>query len=405
MSRIDELIQQLCPDGVEYKPLGEIAEFTYGYTAKAQDKGDARFIRITDIGKNGFLNHENAKYITLSNESNQYLLEKGDLLVARTGATYGKTLIITSSEKSVYASFLIKITLNPNLIIHKFYWHFSRSKSYWEQTFRLVSSSSQPQFNTGALKKLSIPLPPLPVQEEIVRILDKFTALEAELEAELEARRKQYEYYRDQLLTFGDEVEWKPLGEICDYVDYRGKTPKKTEKGIFLVTAKNIRPGFIDYSTSKEYISEEDYATVMHRGKPEIGDVLITTEAPCGFVAQVDRSNIALAQRVIKYRSRNPELSNSFLKFFLLGKCFQEKLDRAATGSTVKGIKGSKLHKLTVPLPPRAEQERIVRILDKFDALVNDISSGLPAELEMRRKQYEYYRDKLLTFKPIAKEA
>ena len=114
MSRIDELIQQLCPDGVEYKMLGEIAEFTYGYTAKAQDKGDARFIRITDIGNNGFLNHEDAKYITLSDESKKYLLEKGDLLVARTGATYGKTLIITSSEKSVYASFLIKITLNPN---------------------------------------------------------------------------------------------------------------------------------------------------------------------------------------------------------------------------------------------------------------------------------------------------
>ena len=143
----------------------------------------------------------------------------------------------------------------------------------------------------------------------------------------------------------------------------------------------------------------------MHRGKPEIGDVLITTEAPCGFVAQVDRTNIALAQRVIKYRSRTPKLSNCFLKFFLLGKCFQEKLDKAATGSTVKGIKGSKLHKLTIPVPPLAEQERIVAILDKFDALVNDISSGLPAELEMRRKQYEYYRDRLLTFKPLAKEA
>ena len=137
----------------------------------------------------------------------------------------------------------------------------------------------------------------------------------------------------------------------------------------------------------------------MRRGKPQIGDVLITTEAPCGYVAQIDRENIALAQRVIKYRSKTSKLDNSFLKYVLLGREFQEKLDKAATGSTVKGIKGSKLHQLTIPVPPLEEQERIVAILDRFDALCNDLTSGLPAEIEARKKQYEYYRDKLLTFK------
>lgn len=186
------------------------------------------------------------------------------------------------------------------------------------------------------------------------------------------------------------------LGELCDYVDYRGKTPKKVDQGIFLVTAKNVRMGFIDYEKSKEYISKDDYLEVMRRGLPKIGDLLITTEAPCGNVALVDREDIALAQRIIKYRPKRENVNRNFLKHYLLSKEFQDVLQKNATGGTVKGIKGSKLHELNVPVPPLEVQQRIVDILDRFDALCNDISNGLPAEIEARQKQYEYYRDKLL---------
>lgn len=195
------------------------------------------------------------------------------------------------------------------------------------------------------------------------------------------------------------------LGELCDYVDYRGKTPKKVDQGIFLVTAKNVRMGFIDYEKSKEYISKDDYLEVMRRGLPKIGDLLITTEAPCGNVALVDREDIALAQRIIKYRPKRENVNRNFLKHYLLSKEFQDVLQKNATGGTVKGIKGSKLHELNVPVPPLEIQQRIVDILDRFDTLCNDISSGLPAEIEARQKQYEYYRDKLLTFKELKKEA
>lgn len=195
------------------------------------------------------------------------------------------------------------------------------------------------------------------------------------------------------------------LGELCDYVDYRGKTPKKVDQGIFLVTAKNVRMGFIDYEKSKEYISKDDYLEVMRRGLPKIGDLLITTEAPCGNVALVDREDIALAQRIIKYRPKRENVNRNFLKHYLLSKEFQDVLQKNATGGTVKGIKGSKLHELNVPVPPLEVQQRIVDILDRFDTLCNDITSGLPAEIEMRQKQYEYYRDKLLTFKELKKEA
>ena len=170
------------------------------------------------------------------------------------------------------------------------------------------------------------------------------------------------------------------------------------------MTAKNIRKGYIDYEKSQEYISPDDYPDVMRRGIPQIGDVLITTEAPCGNVAQVDKADIALAQRVIKYRPKDTnKLNATYLKHILLGTEFQNKLLLAATGGTVKGIKGSKLHKLTIPIPSLKEQQRVVDILDRFDTLCNDLTSGLPAEIAARQKQYEYYRDKLLTFQPLEK--
>ena len=250
------------------------------------------------------------------------------------------------------------------------------------------------------MEKVRIPVPPLEVQCKIVHILDDFTLLSAELSAELKARQKQYEYYNCNLLKF-ENIPYYTLEELCDIVDYRGKTPKKTNEGIFLVTAKNIRKGYIDYEKSQEFISEQDYAEVMRRGMPKVGDVLITTEAPCGNVAQVDDENIALAQRVIKYRPKDNRLDSTFFKYILLGEEFQTKLNGKATGGTVKGIKGSILHKLTIPLPSIEEQRKIVKILDRFNKLCNDISEGLPAEINARQKQYEYYRDKILTFKMI----
>lgn len=270
----------------------------------------------------------------------------------------------------------------------------------------LATHQGIPALNASALKTLQVPLAPLEIQAEIVRILDAMTAhtaeLTVELTVELTARKKQYNYYRDKLLSFEDgEVEWKKLIDACDYVDYRGKTPKKTEEGIFLVTAKNIRMGYIDYTASEEFVSPEDYSLIMRRGLPRKGDILITTEAPCGFVAQVDRENIALAQRVIKYRSKDKRLSNDFIKHYLISSHFQKKLMNAATGSTVKGIKGSTLHQLTIPIPSEEVQSRVVAILDKLDALTNSITEGLPREIELRQKQYAYYRDLLLSFPQV----
>lgn len=193
---------------VEWKTLGEVAKFNYGYTDKAKDIGDVRFIRITDIDENGYLKSNGKKYIALSEESRNYLVKYGDLLMARTGATYGKTLFIDTDEASAYASFLIKITPSEELN-SRYYWHFSKSELYWKQANNLVSKAGQPQFNANSLKNIKIPVPSLEIQSRIVQVLDNFDMvchdLNIGLPKEIELRQKQYEYFRDKLLTFTAE--------------------------------------------------------------------------------------------------------------------------------------------------------------------------------------------------------
>ena len=169
---------------------------------------------------------------------------------------------------------------------------------------------------------------------------------------------------------FTDDWEQRKLIEVCDYVDYRGKTPTKTKEGIFLVTAKNVKDGFIDYETSKEYISDDAYEEVMRRGKPEIGDVLITTEAPCGNVAQVNNANIALAQRIIKYRGHIGVVDNTYMKYYLLSPGFQKILNAKSSGGTVQGIKGSVLHQQKIKYPSYEEQKKIGQHMNNLDNLI-----------------------------------
>ena len=169
---------------------------------------------------------------------------------------------------------------------------------------------------------------------------------------------------------FSGDWEEKELADVADYVDYRGKTPDKVASGIQLITARNIRQGYIDYENNKEYVSEEDYTEVMHRGLPKIGDVLITTEAPCGYVAQVNKTNIALAQRIIKYRCKKDD--NTFLCYNLLSERLQKELDTHSSGGTVKGIKGSVLHKIRLFMPQTlVEQQKIGQFFSKYDSLIS----------------------------------
>jgi len=199
-------------------------------------------------------------------------------------------------------------------------------------------------------------------------------------------------YKKSKFGIIPEDWDIKKLKEVTDYVDYRGKTPRKVAEGVFLVTAKNIKEGYIDYNISKEYVSEEEYDLIMKRGKPKIGDVLFTTEAPLGNVAQVDRENIALAQRVIKFRGKN-NLSNDYLKYYLLGEIFQSLLKNKAIGSTVLGIQGKQLHNLEICVPLIEEQQKIADILSTWDKAI-ELKEKL---IEQKKELKKGLMQKLLT--------
>ena len=240
-----------------------------------------------------------------------------------------------------------------------------------------------PALNAANLKKLSIPLPPLSVQQEIVRILDKFTQLEAELEAELDCRKRQYEYYRNKLLTFNEiegvtEIVWKTLGEVTEII--RGKRVVKkdlAEEGMFAVFQNSMKP--LGYYNKSNAPAQTTF--IICAGAA--GEIGFMKDA---FWAADD----------VYYFKNNQNLNNKYLYYFLLTQ--QIKISQQVRRASIPRLSKSSFDKLLIPLPPLEEQERIASILDKFYTLVNSISEGLPKEIALRRKQYEYYREQLLTF-------
>lgn len=209
---------------------------------------------------------------------------------------------------------------------------------------------------------------------------------------------KRYERYKDSGVEWIGEIpeHWEVCGftkYISSIIDYRGKTPEKVDEGVFLVTAKNIKNGRIDYSLSQEYVKSEEYEQIMRRGLPEIGDVVFTTEAPLGEVANVDRTDVAFAQRVIKFRGKVEKLDNYYLKYWIMSHGFQHDLQSYATGSTATGIKASKLSKLIILLPRLEEQKAIVNFLDQKTAEIDDLIFDIYTQIQKLKE----YRQSLIS--------
>lgn len=180
---------------------------------------------------------------------------------------------------------------------------------------------------------------------------------------------------------------------LSEMSDYRGKTPEKVDEGIFLVTARNVRMGFMDYDCSQEYVAEEDYNEIMRRGFPKRGDILFTTEAPLGNVALVDREDIALAQRIIRFRMNPYFFDNRFTLFGMMAGYFQSQLSSLSTGSTAEGLKASKLHMLQLVAPPLEEQQAIAAYLDRETARIDQLA----AKVEAAIARLTEYRQALIT--------
>ena len=288
-------------------------------------------------------------------------------------------------------------------ILNRYVYYCLMSKQHY--LLSKVRKASIPRLSPNVIKELEIPVPPLPVQEEIVRILDAFTELQAELQAELQKRKQQYNYYRDNLLAFEDkkDIQWKHLGDICDIkgrIGFRGYTREdqvKEGEGALSLSPSNIQDGQMDYSKGT-YITWSKYDE-----SPEIktynGDIIFCKTASVGKVAVVKNLPYKATINPQLVVLKNIQCSASFLAYVLETNSIQSKVISMAGVGSVPNISQKALSDIYIPIPSLYEQQRIVDILDMFNALANDLAAGLPAEIEKRRLQYEYYRDKLLTFK------
>lgn len=406
MSKIDDLIAKLCPEGVEFRELGEVFTIRNGYTpskkiAKYWEDGTLPWFRMEDIRKNGRILSDSIQKITPQAVKSGGLFPAGSIIMATT-ATIGEHALLTAdSLANQRFTFLTRKSELLGSLDEKFVFYYCFELADWCKKNTNVSGFASVDMN--GFKKFQFPLPPLAVQREIVDILDKFTQLEAELEAELEARKKQYEHYRNQLLTFDDNaggVRWATLGEAGKLVRGNGLQKKDfIEEGYPCIHYGQIYTYYGTFTDkTKSFVSHELAEKLK---KAQTGDVIITNTSE--NIEDVGKSVVWCGSGEIVTGGHatifKPKLvSGKYFAYYTQTSAFYSEKRKYAKGTKVIDVSATDMAKIKIPIPPLAEQNRIVAILDKFDALTTDISTGLPAELAARRKQYEYYRNKLLTF-------
>jgi len=395
MNRIEKLIAELCPDGVEWKKLGEVGIIKRGQRVTKNQLSSEKKYPVYSGGTTPM-----GYYDEYNQEANTITIVK-----------YGTAGFVNFITEKFWANDVCYCIIPNKELDNKFLFYLL--KNHQEFLQNQVTNAIPAHLPVEVILKIPLPLPPLPIQEEIVKILDTFTALQAELQAalqaELEARKKQYEYYRNKLLTpvehngkwylNGVEVEWKKMGEIGTLIRGSGLQKKDfTENGVGCIHYGQIYTyygTFADRTIS--FVSEE---TAKNLKKVSKGDLVITStseniEDVCKSVAWVGDNEIVTGGHAIILKHHE---NAKFLSYYFQTRNFFIQKIKYAKGTKVIDISVGDLAKIPIPIPPLSEQERIVAILDKFDALVNDLSVGLPAEIEARRKQYEYYRNKLLNF-------
>lgn len=424
MSNLEELIEKLCPDGVEYKEINDCIIKVQNIKWKSYVGEDKQYIDLSSVDRerNIITETQNINADTAPSRAQQIVM-KDDIILGTTRPMLKRYCIIPEKyDGEICSTGFCVLRAKTDIINPRWLYHNITTKKFFAYVEKNQQGASYPAISDTIVKAFKLPVPPLEVQREIVRILDNFTFLTAELAAELAARQKQYEYYRDLLLTFKPNestilnertneleinapVSWLKLGECC--VVQSGGTPSKKNADYWLNgkikwLSSSVCQNKKEVTNITGYITEEGLkhssAKIMNKGTTLIA-LVGATIGKRAFL----QYEAAINQNIAGIYPKNKNLLLTEYIYYISETLYEKFL--GLTNGKLAMANLSFVRNLEIPVPQLEQQQRIVGILDRFDALCNDISSGLPAEIEARQKQYEYYRDKLLTFKELKKEA
>lgn len=399
MSKINELIQTLCPDGVEYKKLGDVSSFANGKGHEKNIIDDGKYIVV------------NSKFVSTNGTVKKFSdaqicpLYIDDILMVMSDLPNGRALakcyLVDENDKYTLNQRIGCFhTLNENVISTNFLFNVL-NRNY--QLLSYDNGIDQTNLRKDAILNIDIPVPPIPVQDEIVRILDEYTNLEAELEAklseEIELKQKQYEFYLEKLLTFSDTVEWKRLSDCCKNIGdgLHGTPVYDLISDYYFINGNNLKNKKIVIDEKTKRVNKESFMKYML----ELDDntLLMSINGTIGNLAMYHGENVILGKSVAYMSVIDTVLRRDFLYYFLQTTYTKQLLFQNVTGGTIKNLGLAVIRNFQIPVPSITEQERIVKILDKYNTYTRDMISVLNTELESRKKQYAYYRDQLLTFK------
>ncbi len=387
MSKIEQLLKKLCPNGVEYKPLWSVTYWDKKFNAVDREK-QPKIIKynyllandlkplMVDGGTVKLLTTSSTNLFTTEEKAGE-LISEGEVVTIPWGGNpnvqYYKGKFLTADNR-------IATSRDTKVLDNKYLYYFMESSKELIGSFYRGSGIKHPDM--VKVLDLLIPVPPLEIQREVVEVLDKFALLTAELTAELEKRKKQYEHYRDKLLNFtgGGTFEWLTLGGIVEVL--RGKRLTKS-----MLSSEYQYPVFHGGLDPLGYFNKAN--------RPSETVMIINVGASAGTVGYCEKE--FWSSDGCFCLSHTDVVKSKFLYYLLQGR--EGELKSRVRVAGIPTLDRQNVENMRIPLPPLAEQERIVKILDRFDKLCNDLTSGLPAEIAARKKQYEYYRDKLLSFK------
>ena len=390
-------VKSLCNDNFWLMPA----------TPEFDDNGTIPYITSKNI-KGGKIDFQNTKYINehvYQELSRTRCIIENDILISMIG-TIGEAVIVKKEYLFFYGQNMYILRLNNKLVNHKFFLYYFTAPFILNSLLSKKNSSNQGYLKAGQIENLKIPIPPLSVQTEIVKILDALTALTSELTSELILRRKQYEYYREKLLSVDnlklstENIQWVKLKDLGELIRGNGLQKKDfTETGVPAIHYGQIYTYYGTFATKTKSFVSPELAKKLKKAK--YGDVLIagTSEnvkdvmKPLGWFG----SDIAFSGDMFAFRP-NKKVNMKYLTYILQTEKFYKFKEKYAQGTKVIRVRADNFLNYEIPLPPFEEQQRIVSILDKFETLTNSITEGLPLAIEQSQKRYEYYRELLLNF-------